>query len=248
MVRNVLAYAFLAVAAAVAIVLVLVADVPLAVVLSLGAGALGLLWLVVLLVVPWHVYFQARRLLQEIGTSRARGLEVPPERETEARRIAARARTAAVGGHVVSAAAVAVVTYFSGTAIGYYFAGFYLLSTAFRPAHAWFAHLRRRLRTMLHEVRYPRDDVLDLLERLNFLEGHVEAMRLTTEHLHQADHTLERRLEAVDLAVQRGAAELNGRLDALGRRFEATVAQLTDDQELITGIRAFLRLLRADPA
>jgi hypothetical protein len=100
---------------------------------------------------------------------------------------------------------------------------------------------------MLHEVRYPRDDVADLLERLTFLEGHVEALRLTTEHLHQADHTLERRLETADLAAQRGAADLNGRLDALGRRFESTVAQLTDDQELITGIKAFLRLLRTEP-
>ncbi|MFC5753266.1 hypothetical protein [Actinomadura rugatobispora] len=201
-----------------------------------------------LLVVPWNVHFQARRLVQEIGAGRARGLEVPPEREAEARRIAARARTAAVCGHAVSAAVVAVIAFFSGAVIGYYFAGFYLLSTFFRPAHAWFAHLRSRLGTMLREVRYPRDDVLDLVERLTFLEGRVEAMRLTTEHLHQADHTLERRLEAVDLTGRRAAADLNGRLDALGRRFETTVAQLTDDQELITGIKAFLRLLRADPA
>jgi hypothetical protein len=252
---NLLAYALIFAAAVGAVVLVVVADVPLSDVLSFGAGALCLVWLVFLLTVPWNVYFQARKVIQEIGASRDRGLEVAKEREAEARTIAVRMRAAAIGAHLVSAAAVAVITYFSGAVVGYYFVGFYLLSTFFRPAHAWFRHLRRRLRTMLHEVRYPRDDVLDLIEQVTFLKGHVEAMRLATQHLQQADHTLEHRLEAVGHDADRRSAELDGRIDALarrldkmGRRFEDTVSGLTDNQEVITGLKAFLRLLRTDPA
>jgi hypothetical protein len=231
-----------------AVVLVLVADVPLSVLLSLAAGALCLAWLIVLLILPWNVYFEARRLIREIGNSRKRGLDVPEGREEEARRIATRARAAAVGGHVVSAALIAVITYFSGAVVGYYFVGFYLLSTFFRPVHAWFAPMRARVRTMLKETHYPRDDVLELMQRVTFLETQAEILRSTTEQLHEADLAAARGLADLDGTTSRRDRELDHRLDALGRRFEDTVSRLTDDQELIAGIKAFLRLLRTESA
>jgi hypothetical protein len=41
--------------------------------------------------------------------------------------------------------------------------------------------------------------------------------------------------------------ELDRRLDAVGRQFEDTISRLTDNQEVIAGIKAFLRLLRTEP-
>src|SRR5262245_59463510 len=108
--------------------LVLVADVPLSTVVSLGAGALCLLWLLLLLG-PWNLYVQARRRLGELPVSRERGLAIPAGREEEARRIAARLLRLALGGHALSAAAAAVTGYFSGQTLGYWFSGFYLVST-----------------------------------------------------------------------------------------------------------------------
>jgi hypothetical protein len=93
----------------VAIVLVAIADVPLQEILSLFLGVLCLLWLILLLTVPWNLYFQAHALIHEIRTSRGRGIDVPAERESEARRIASRMRWFAVGSHLVSAALVALI-------------------------------------------------------------------------------------------------------------------------------------------
>ncbi|WP_171064386.1 hypothetical protein [Actinomadura soli] len=45
-----------------------------------------------------------------------------------------------------------------------------------------------------------------------------------------------------------GDGELDRRLDAMGRQFEETVARLTDNQEVIAGIKAFLRMLRTETA
>jgi hypothetical protein len=67
----------------------------------------------------------------------------------------------AVGAHVLSAALVGGITYFSGGIVGYYFALFYLVSTAFRPVAAGYAYLTRRLSALGDEARYPRDDVLE---------------------------------------------------------------------------------------
>jgi hypothetical protein len=231
-----------------AIVLIFEVDVSAAEFLSFAVGALCLAWMIVLLVVPWNVHFQARELIKEIGTSRDAGLEVKPGREEEVRRIARRTLWVAIGGHLLSAAVITVITYFAGSVIGYYFAGFYLVSTLFRPAHAWFVHLHGRLTAMLQEVRHPRDDVLDLKERITFLEAQGENLRQTTEQLHTADLRLEQRLETVDVTTTKRDDELDRRLDALARQFEDTVAHLTDNQEVIAGIKAFLRLLRTESA
>lgn len=223
-------------------------DVPLSTVLSVGAGALCLGWLVLVLTVPWNLYFQARDLAEEIRTAKERGLDlpVPAGSREEAGRIAARMRLAAIGAHVLSAVLIAAITYFSGAEIGYYFAAFYLASTAFRPAGAWFAHLRRRLDAMRGEARFPRDDVLALKERVTFLEMQAENLRATTEQLHAADLAAEQRLADLSITTARRAGDLDRRLDALGRQFEDTVARLTDNQEVIAGINAFLRLLRSE--
>ena len=44
----------------------------------------------------------------------------------------------------------------------------------------------------------------------------------------------------------RAGDQENGRkLDAVARKFEETIDRLTDNQEIIAGIKAFLRLIQA---
>jgi hypothetical protein len=203
----------------VAVVLVAIADVPLEEILSLFLGALCLLWLILLLTVPWNLYFQAHALIHEIRTSRDRGIDVPAEREPEARRIASRMRWFAVGSHLVSAALVALITYLSDGAIGYYLAGLYLVSTFFRPAGAYFGYLRDRMTTMLQDVKHPRDDLIETLRRLDSLKADLEA-------LHDESDRQNVRLTH----LEHGPA----------------AARLTDNQEVIAGLKAFLRLARSE--
>ncbi|MFI7031844.1 hypothetical protein ACIBK1_24320 [Microbispora rosea] len=230
------------------IILVYVVDVPLPVVVSLGFGALCLLWLTVLLTVPWNLYFQARSLIHEIRVSRERGVEVSPERETEALRIAVRMRRAAVAAHLLSAALLAVVTYFSGETVGYYFAVFYLVATFFRPAGAWFSHLRGRMATMLEEVRFPREDVVTLAGRVEALERRAEESEARAAELAERLDALTSETRAGFRAATVRADDLDRRLDAMGRTFEDSLSRLTDNQEVLSGIKAFLRLIRSETA
>jgi hypothetical protein len=230
--------------AALCLVLYFVSDKDLSDVLAFGAGGLLLLWLIVVLTVPWSLYFQARALQAEIRESVERGLEVPEGRAEEAARYASRLLRAAIGAHVVSAAVIAVIAFFSGREVGYWFAGFYLVSTLFRPSQAYFAHLRTRLRAMMQEVKFPREDVLDLKRRLDAAEAQDTALRERIQELTAEGEALRDRLVAAEERSAEQAARLDRRLDALGRRFQDTVAELTDNQEVISGIKAFLRLLR----
>jgi hypothetical protein len=250
------------------------AGVSLRTVLSIGAGAAALAWLIVLVAVPWNLYFAARRVVTEMAVSRARGIDVQPEREYEAGRIARRMLWFALGGHVVTVVVVVVVTYFSGETIGYYFTASYLLAAAIRPAAAYFAHLRARIRTLSQESLHPREDVVSLREKVGGLTMTAEKLAEDLAESHRALGTDLRRTEekladgiahsrqvlTADLArlqdaqvTDRDAArlrddELGRRIETMIRRIDETLTGLGDQQELLVGLRALVRMVRAEPA
>ncbi|MER7243870.1 hypothetical protein [Kribbella sp. NPDC000426] len=232
----------------VAVVLVVIAGVSLQEILSLLLAVVCLLWLVLLLTVPWNLSFQAYALIDEIRTSRARGIDVPGEREPEARRIAVRMRWFAIGAHLVSAGIVTLITYVSGGAIGYYLAGLYLVSTFFRPAGAYFAYLRDRMTSMLREVKHPRDDLVEVLRRLEALAADLDGLNEQTDGQGRRLARLEQGLATAEIvAIDRDKA-LHAKVDAHARQFEHSLTRLTDNQEVIAGLKAFLRLVREEPA
>lgn len=216
--------------------------------LAVLVGAISLIWLLVLLTVPWNLYFAARRVVHETHLSRERGIEVPQAREDEASGIARRMLRFAIAGHLLSAAVIAVITYFSGAQVGYYFAGFYLLATFFRPAGSYLAHLRERVSTLMEELHYPRQDVATLRAELSDL---TEARTKLEESVRDLDEKLTQtraQLAALQATTETADHDLNRRITQMTRRFDETVDGLSDNQELITGLKAFLRLIRADPA
>jgi hypothetical protein len=275
--RMIRSWAVVVAAAAAALLLAWLgrlAGVPLRTLLSIGAGAAALAWLVVLVTAPWNLYFAARQVVAEIAAARERGINVPPERSAEATSIARRMLWFALGGHICTAAAAAVITYFAGGTVGYYVASFYLLSTGIRPAMAYYAHLRQRITALARETRYPRADVISLQGRVDAAVGTLEelqaelhrAQRGIIDDLRRAQSTLAgdiahtRQLLTTDLArlqdaqaADKAAArsrddQLGNRIDQMVRRMEGTLDGLSDHQELLTGIRALVRMIRSDPA
>jgi hypothetical protein len=235
------------------------AGVPVSTLLTIGAGGVALAWLVVLVTVPWNLYFAARRAVAEMAVSRGRGITVPAAYGGEARQIGRRMLWFALGAHIATALAAALITYVSGATIGYYFAGFYLLSAAIRPVVAYFAHVRERITTMTRESRHPRDDIASLKFKVDALAHMTDEFRRTESRLAE-DIAHTRQLLTSDLsrlqdaqAEDRAAArsrhdDLARRIDQVVYRMESTLDGLSDHQELLTGIRALVRMIRTDAA
>jgi uncharacterized coiled-coil DUF342 family protein len=120
--------------------------------------------------------------------------------------------------------------------VGYYFALFYLVSTLFRPALAGYVYLTRKLQALNKESRYPREDVVEMRQNLRWQETTLRDL---------ADQMKECREELQREALARGTEdrELRQNVHALSREFETTVSRLTDNQEVIKGIQAFVRLV-----
>ncbi|NGO78159.1 hypothetical protein G6045_21180 [Streptomyces sp. YC504] len=236
-------------AAVLALVIAYAVGAPPELVLGVGAAVLGLLWLLLLLTAPWNLYFRAHTVLAEIAISREKGLAVPEERDTEARRIARMMLRVAVAGHVVTAAVVLAAGLAAGRAAGYWAAGFFLLSTAFRPAGAYFSQLRGRLGLLLRDVKFPRDDVAELRIRVDRSVSTTKLLEEKAEEQYRALAQLRGAVDALGHSVHHRADEADRRYAELAREFEDKVNRLSDNEELIVGLKAFLRLLRAqDPA
>jgi hypothetical protein len=251
-----------------------IAGVPLRTVLSIAAGALALAWLIVLVALPWNLYFAARRVVGEMAVSRERGITVPEAKEAEAGKIARRMLWFALGGHLATAAVAGVITYYSGDTVGYYFTGSYLLSATIRPAGAYFGHLRERIGVLSRETLHPRDDVVSLREKVDRLADAVKVLQhdfaqaqrelshdLRSTELKLADSISHvRQLLTADLTRIQGAqaadrdaafartADLARRTEGIAHRIEDTLDGISDHAELQTGLRALVRMIRAESA
>jgi hypothetical protein len=212
-------------------------QVPLTLVATVGAGIACLAWLVVIVVLPWNLYFQARHLLFELQRSKQRGIAVQEQAEGEARAVESRMLRVSVGLHLVSAALLALGAWLSGERLGHVFAALYLLSTLFRPAVEYYRYLRARLTAALDEVKYPRDDIQRVVAEVRQLLEDRTAQGKALSTLREEHAALEAAMVAGDRDAQR-------RLDAVARKFEETIDRLTDNQEIISGIKAFLRLVQ----
>lgn len=212
-------------------------EIPFATVVTVAVGAVCLGWLVTIVVLPWNLHFQARHLLQEIEKSRARGIVVADDQEHKARSVARRMLRISLGLHLGSAALLGGGATLYGEPVGQVFAGLFLLSTLFRPAVEYYRHLRLQLQDALTEVRYPRNDVVKLVEDVSMVVASSE------EHS-RALADLRSELSRVRIEGQSRSDESQRKLDAVARRFEETIDRLTDNQEIISGIKAFLRLVQ----
>jgi hypothetical protein len=199
-------------------------------------GTFALFWLLLILKAPWDLYFEAHGVAFEQQRSRERGVQLTAGRENYIVVVRRRLLGLAVGAHVFSAALVATVTYFTHGTVGYYFAAFYLVSTLFRPTIAGYVYLSRKLRALAEESRYPREDVVEMRHRLDAQENILHDLRADIARL-------ERETAEKALAHETELRDLRQRLHALGREFEATASRLTDNQEVIKGIQAFVRLI-----
>ncbi len=232
-------------AAVIALVVAYAVGAPPELVLGVGGAVLGLLWLLLLLTAPWNLYFRAHSVLAEIAISREKGLTVSEERDVEARRIARMMLRVAVAGHVATAVVVLGAGLLADRAFGYWAAGFFLLSTAFRPAGAYFNQLRARLGVLLRDVRFPRDDVAELRTRVDRAVSGTKVLEEKAEEQYRALAQLRFTLDTVSHSAYRRADEADRRFAELARQFEEKVNRLSDNEEIIVGLKAFLRLLRA---
>ncbi|MEM9074272.1 MAG: hypothetical protein AAGE52_37610 [Myxococcota bacterium] len=209
------------------------------------AAACGLLAFYAIVRYPWDLYLEARGLAIDQRESKRRDIAIHEDDEAYAEVASRRLLFACLGIHVAAAAIAFAVGRFAGDELGNWFAAFYLLGTALRPAATLYRHLKVRLQELRKRTRFPREDVVALQQRVEQLELDAKHDREEREQLQQAHEARGVELEATQRLLAETKGDFEAKVDRVCREMTRSLEQLTDDRELLAGIRAFVHLVKS---
>ncbi len=215
----------------------------------------GFFGLIGVLKLPWDIYFEARGLVLDQEESARAGITVDADERAYAAKTSKRLLSLCVFTHLFAAALCASVSYVSGGKVGYTFAVFFLISTAFRPLGSFYGHMKKRLLELRKRARYPREDVLNLVSQVkenNAAGRHNREQIAVLQQLieeHQLDATrlrerTERHVTELDNRQVALGQSFESKVDRVCREFENSIARLTKEKEILEGMRAFVRLVK----
>ncbi len=138
------------------------------------AIAIGIFeWVILIVTVPWNIYFSAQSTVQIGMESQTNGIAVEDSQIRYARDIATRSKIVAISLHVLTAAGLYYLAITGITALGYWSAIGVLLLTLLRPAISTYEYLAARLSAMREQFTYPRPDIIELRGRFDLLENRL---------------------------------------------------------------------------
>ncbi|OJJ14496.1 hypothetical protein BKI52_42720 [marine bacterium AO1-C] len=211
-----------------------------------GIGAT--IWLIVIVTVPWNLYFEAKAVLQDAHRSQERNIQINHQELAYAQKVAKSSLWVALGLHLLSAIGLYALAHFEISVVGYFGAGATLLLTLLRPAIRAYEFISARLATLRQEVSYPREDVLSLRHKVEEIESSLQYYQQEyTSRLGGHDQDLQAQAQQLttlknslsDLTTTNEAAHVK-----LAEETRHAVAQLTEDGKFINNIVEIIRFVK----
>ena len=140
-------------------------------------GIASFWWLLIIVTIPWNIYFDARETLTEANSSQEKGIQVDLKPLNYVRKVARWSIIGAITLHLFSAFALYLLAATGISNVGYVSSGLTLLLTILRPAIRGYQYLTTRLSTIKKEVKYPREDAIELRVRVETLETAIEKIQ-----------------------------------------------------------------------
>jgi hypothetical protein len=221
-------------------------------VFKIGLGFLGTTILLGMITLPWNLYFEVQGLLEDQGNAGERGTEIKEKDRVDARRLAKRLFILCMALHFGTAIGVTIYTQYSPNPMGYFFAGAFALSATFRPLASFYKFQMARLRVLRGELRFPRDDIVLLKNRVDKLEPQLKDQEHDLRQLDSSHTTFsessQRRLNGLEEQLTKNARHFDDQIEKISGEFERSIERLTEDKELLRGIKAFLKLVKTSQA
>jgi uncharacterized membrane protein YfbV (UPF0208 family) len=210
-------------------------------------------WLLVIVTVPWNIYFAARQTTATAMDSQQKGIAVEQRQINYAQNISTRSLILAIVLHLLSAAGLYWVAQTGFTPLGYWGAAAALLLTALRPAISTYEYLAQRLRDIQQEFTYPREDIYELRNRLSFLENETKLLQAkldeTSEDSWLSDQNQRWQRHQIEIAnanAQFQELQATNKIehDRLSRESQQAISQLTVDGQFLDHVREIIRFFK----
>lgn len=140
-------------------------------------------WLMIIVTVPWDVHFRARGVLIDAAQSKEKQIDVDQKDVSYVERAVRLSLLVALSLHVVSAGVFFILAQRELIPLGYVSAAAALLLTLLRPSLRAYTYLQERMENIRQKLLYPREDIVELRNRVSSLEYGLEELKtLLNEH------------------------------------------------------------------
>ncbi|MBD2257694.1 hypothetical protein [Pseudanabaena sp. FACHB-2040] len=210
-------------------------------------------WLLTITTVPWNIHFEAKEAVGEAALSAERGIAVDSQQIAYVRLVARRSLWAAVLLHLVSALGLYGLAIANVSQIGYWGSAAALLLTLLRPAVRTYQYFAARIAQIRRQFQYPREDVVELRDRITQTETALELLqtRLDSENPASWAATQQRQWEALRADLTTTMAELStlkatnqAEHERLSREARNAIAQLSTDGQVLEHVREIIRFFK----
>ncbi|MBE9010273.1 hypothetical protein IQ250_08650 [Pseudanabaenaceae cyanobacterium LEGE 13415] len=218
----------------------------------IGVAIFG--WLLIIVTVPWNIHFEAKAALAEAEYSIDQGITIDSRQVDYIRLVGTRSLWIVLLLHGLSAVALYGLAIANVTPLGYFGSGAALLLTGLRPAIATYRYFATRIAMLRQQFKYPREDVLELRNRVLTLEGLTEQLQfeLNVENVNSWVASQQREMNAVRQDLTRVAAmqeDLRSTNQAeherLSREARNAIAQLSTDGQFLENVREIIRFFKS---
>jgi hypothetical protein len=217
-------------------------------------GGTIFVWLLIVVIVPWNIYFRAKQVLTDGEISQEKGIFVDYKQINFAKVWAGRSLAIALGLHLISATVLYVLALNGVGAWGYWGAVAALLLTILRPIVRAYEYLSARLSQIGEQVKYPREDIVELRNRsidveqtLNQLSDRLNLQSPNSWAAQQQELIADLRRQIAVLKAQliEMQAKHDQDLERVSRESRQAIAQLTLDGQFVEHIREIIRFFKS---
>jgi hypothetical protein len=216
-------------------------------------GIASFWWLMAIVTVPWNIYFEAKEVVVEAKLSQEKEIFVDRQQVEYAKKVAKWSSLSAIVLHLISAATLYFLAATGISPVGYISAAATLLLTFLRPAVRLYEYLATRLATIRQQIKYPREDVVELRYRVQALETTIKSLDAKLDP-DNADSLVTRQQEE-----WRGMREDTARIRALFEQLQAknqveherlareareNITQLSEDSQFLGHVREIIRFFK----
>ncbi|MGB0523705.1 MAG: hypothetical protein ACPGJS_12135 [Flammeovirgaceae bacterium] len=216
------------------------------------------LWLMVIVTVPWNAHFKAKEVLDDAEISKRKEILVVEDALAFTKRVARRSLVVAISLHIISAIGLVLVApALNVQAIGYFGALAALLLTFLRPSVRFYEYINQKLSTIKQEFRYPREDMYELLNKVDDIQYRVESLEgeLSDEpdknswkkEVNQLQQELLAQLNKHEGEFNDFKSTCTAEFDSVRHEQQEKLAKITSDSKVLDSVReiaSFLKQIR----
>lgn len=216
------------------------------------------LWLMVIVTVPWNAHFRAKEVLDDAEISKRKDILVVEDALDFTKRVAKRSLVVAISLHILSAIGLYLLApYMNVSAMGHLGAFAALLLTILRPSVRFYEYINQKLSTIKQEFRYPREDMYELLNKVDDIKVRLEAVEFDLsddpdhnswkKQVNNASDDMNIKLNEQDIKLTNLKTNYDTEFENVRSENQDKFAKITADSKVLDSVReiaGFLKQIR----